>query len=69
MNNHRNVSKWMNFAAVLMYTAAVFQFVNGKMLLGAVFFGAAVCFTCSAGKFQKKESDENGRTKEQGMER
>ena len=58
----------MNFAAVLMYAAAVFRFADGKILLGAVFFGAAVCFTCPAGKYQKKDADESVRKIRQGME-
>ena len=68
MKNNQNITKWMNFAAVLMYAAAVFQFADGKILLGAVFFGAAVCFTCAAGKYQKKEPNKNGRKIEQGLE-
>ena len=67
MKNNRNITKWMNFAAVLMYAAAVFRFADGKILLGAVFFGAAVCFTCAAGKYQKKDADESGRKIRQGM--
>ena len=57
MKNNQNISKWMNFAAVLMYAAAVFQITNEKFILGAVFFGAGVCFMTAAAKFRKNEAN------------
>ena len=61
MKNNQNISKWMNFAAVLMFAAAVFQIANDKILFAAVFFGAGVCFMAAARKYPKKESDESDR--------
>ena len=57
MKNNRNISKWMNFAAVLMFAAAVLQITNDKFILGAIFFASGACFMAAARNYQKKETD------------
>ena len=61
MKNNQNVSKWMYLAAVLMFAAAVLQITNDKFILGAIFFGSAVCFMAAARKYHNKEADESDR--------
>ena len=61
MKNNRNISKWMNFAAVLMFAAAVLQITNDKFIPGAIFFGAGVCFMAASRKYPQKETDESDR--------
>ena len=57
----QKTSKWMNFAAILLFVAATFQIVSDHFLLGAVYFGAAVCFMTAAAGFKKKETKEKQR--------
>ena len=52
----QKASKWMNFAALLLFVTATFQIVSDHFLLGAVYFGAAVCFMTAASGFRKKET-------------
>ena len=56
---NKDITKWWSLAAVLMFAAATFQIVSDHFLLGAIFFGAAVCFTSAATKYRKKEAEEN----------
>ena len=58
MMNKTN-SKWMGLAALLMFVAATFQFTSEHFIAGAVFCGAAACFTAAAGVNRKKEKKEN----------
>ena len=55
---NKKKSKWLALAALLMFTAATFQFVSEHFILGAVFCGAAACFTASASVYREKEKDE-----------
>lgn len=52
----QKASKWMNLAALLLFVVATFQIVSDHFLLGAVYFGAAVCFMTAAAGFKKKET-------------
>ena len=61
----KDIAKWWSLAAVLMFAAAVFQIVSERFLLGAIFFGAAVCFLSAAGKYRKKEREENKKNEEE----
>lgn len=64
MKMKNNVSKWMSFAAVLLYCAATFHIVDEHFLLGTVFFAAAVCFTSAAATCRKKERAASGDAEE-----
>ena len=56
---NKDIVKWWTLAAVLMFAAATFQIVSEHFLLGAIFFGSAVCFTSAAGIYRKKATEEN----------
>ena len=58
---NETIAKRMSFAAVLLFAAATFWITSDRFLLGAVFFGAATCFACAAGKYQKKQKEQNER--------
>lgn len=53
----RNRAKWLALAAAFLFVAAVFQIADGTVLPGAVFFGAAVCFSSAAAAARKKERE------------
>ena len=50
-----NLTKWWYLSATLMFVAATFQIANDHVILGAVFFAAATCFTSAALIYQKRE--------------
>ncbi len=56
---NKKTSKWLAFAALLMFAAATFQIVSDHFILGAVFFGSAACFLAAADSYRKKEKQEN----------
>ena len=56
---NKDIAKWWSLAAVLMFATATFQIVSERFLLGAVCFGAAACFLSAAGKYRKREAEEN----------
>ena len=59
---NQKISRWLNLAAVLFFTAAVFQITNNHFILGAVFMGAAACELAAAGMCRKnEESMKDGR--------
>ena len=64
MENNQKVSKWMYFAAVLMFAAAVFQITDGNILIAAVFFGSGACFAAAASRYGKKEADHSSEKNE-----
>ena len=47
-----NNAKWWSLAALLLFVAATFQIASSHFIPGAVFFGAASCFTAAAGKYR-----------------
>ena len=51
-------SKWLTFAALLMYVGATFQITSGHFIPGVICFAAAVSFTCSAEVYRKREKEE-----------
>ena len=51
----KNSSKWFTLAAVLSFTAAVFQIVNNHWLISALFFASATCFLAASKKYSKAE--------------
>ena len=59
------IAKCWTLAALLMYVTATFQIVSEHFILGAVFFGAAVCFTSVAAKYRKKDGEEKQQNKEE----
>ncbi len=56
MNKKR--SKWLAFAALLMFVGATFQIAGGHYIPGAICFIAAAGFAYSANVYKKKENDE-----------
>lgn len=64
MASKQNISKWMNFSAVLLFAAAVFYIVGEKTLLGIVFFGTAAVFASAAGILRKKNAKDASDSKE-----
>ena len=62
---NKDIAKWWSLAAVLMFAAAVFQIVSEHFIVGAIFFGAAVCFLSAAGKYRKKGTEENEKNEEE----
>ncbi len=59
-----NNAKWWSLAALLLFVAATFQIASSHFIPGAVFFGAASCFTAAAGKYQKQEAAGKGQPDE-----
>ena len=55
---NKKTSKWLAFAALLMFAAATFQIVSDHFILGAVFFGSAACFLAAANRYGEKERKE-----------
>ena len=47
-------SSLLYLAALFSFCAATFQIAGSRWILAVVFFGAAVCFSCVAGKLRKK---------------
>ena len=52
--NHKTAGL-MSFAAVLLFLAAVLQFINGMFISGALFCAAGACFAYAAGLYRKKQ--------------
>ena len=67
---NQTISKCWSLAALLMFAAATFQIAVDRFPIGAVCFGSAACFLAAAGKYRKKEAEENRQGKEvhQGYE-
>ena len=55
---NKKISKWLSFAALLMFVAATFQIANESFFSGIVLFGAAACFASTAGVYRKREKEE-----------
>ena len=55
---NKKISKWLSFAALLMFAAATYQIAGGQIMQGVVFFGAAVCFTTAANRYREKDKEE-----------
>ncbi len=55
---NKKISKWLSFAALLMFVAATYQIANESFFPGIIFFGAAACFASAAGVYQKREKEE-----------
>ena len=51
-------SKWLTFAALLMFVAATFQITSDHYMPGVICFAAAVSFCCSAEVYRKREKEE-----------
>ena len=51
-------SKWLTFAALLMFFGATFQITSDHYMPGVICFAAAVSFSCSAEVYRKKEKEE-----------
>lgn len=58
MKNSTIVEFW-SLAALLMFVTATFQITSDHFVVGAIFFGAATCFLSAAGKYWKKDAEEN----------
>ena len=56
---NKKISKWLAFAALLMFVGATFQITSDHSMLGVVCFAAAVSFSCSAEVYRKKEKEVN----------
>ena len=54
----QETAKWMSFAALLMFVAAVLQIVNDRFWIGIVFIGAGACFSAAAASYRKKAAAE-----------
>lgn len=67
------LSKWLAFAALLMFVGAVSQIANDHFISGIICFGAAAAFTSSANVYReraKKEKQEGaGNNEDPGLER
>ena len=59
MSKKFSKSKWLTFAALLMFVGATFQITSGHYMLGVVCFAAAVSFFCSAEVYRKREKEDN----------
>ncbi len=55
---NKKISKWLAFAALLMFVGATFQITSDHYLLGAICFVAAASFAYSANLYRKKENEE-----------
>jgi 1,4-dihydroxy-2-naphthoate octaprenyltransferase len=55
---NKKISKWLTFAALLMFVGATFQIASDHYMLGVICFAAAVSFSCSAEVYRKKEKEE-----------
>lgn len=55
MITNQNVSKWLYFAATLMFAAATFQVIDEKWLPTVLFFGLATVCVSLAKRYQKTE--------------
>ena len=62
---NKNIAKCWSLAALLMFVTATFQIVSERFLIGAVFFGAAVCSLSAAGKYRKKDAEEDRQSEEE----
>ena len=51
-------SKWLTFAALLMFVGATFLITSDHYMPGVICFAAAVSFYCSAGVYRKREKEE-----------
>ena len=49
--------KWLYFAAVLMFAAAVFQIAGDHWILGVIFFASGTCFSAAAGTYRGKKTE------------
>ena len=58
MSKRISKSKWMTFAALLMFVGAMFQITSDHYMLGVICFAAAVSFSCSAEVYRKREREE-----------
>lgn len=58
MSKRISKSKWLTFAALLMFVGATFQITSDHYMLSLVCFAAAVSFFCSAEVYRKKEKEE-----------
>ena len=56
---NKKISKWMTFAALLMFVGATFRITSDHFISGAVCFIAAASCVCSANVYRKKENEEN----------
>ena len=55
---NKKISKWLAFAALLMFVGATFQITSDHYMLDVVCFAAAVSFFCSAEVHRKREKEE-----------
>ena len=53
---NKKISKWLAFAALLMFVGATFQITSDHYILGAICFAAAASFAYSANLYRKKET-------------
>ena len=60
------IAKCWTLAALLMFVTATFQIVSENFIVGAIFFGAAVCFMSAAAKYRKK-GEENQQKEEESV--
>ena len=58
MSKKFSKSKWLTFAALLMFAGATFQITGDHYWLGIVDIAAAVSFFCSAEVYRKWEKEE-----------
>ena len=56
---NKKISKWLTFAALLMFAGATFQITSDHYMPGVVCFATAVSFSCSAEVYRKKEKEVN----------
>ncbi len=56
---NKKISKWLTFAALLMFVGATFQITSDHYILEAICFVAAAIFAYSANMYRKKENEEN----------
>lgn len=55
---NKKISKWLSFAALLMFVGATFQITSDHYMLGVICFAAAASFAYSAKVYRKKENEE-----------
>ena len=58
MSKKFSKSKWLTFAALLMFVGATFQITGDHYILGAICFVAAASFAYSANLYRKKGNEE-----------
>lgn len=58
MSKKNSKSKWLAFATLVMFVAAVFQIADDNVLFGIICFSVAVSFAALANVQREKEKEE-----------